>query len=202
MGAFGANSRSVPNSVNLLTLSSERSRNDCGVAKNSNADWNSELCYIVCPRTGVLKSSDDTLCNFTRGLSEQRRWENARQTASRHSASLPVNKLMFCSLPMTLSATSHGDFSHNVDGRTQRIPALCFTACPQTGVLWFSDDTLCNFKRGLSPQRRWEHARQTASRHSASMLVHEMVFCGLLMTLAATSHGDFPHNVVGSMLPV
>ena len=110
MGAFGANSRNVTNSVNLLTLSSERSRNDCGVAKNSNADWISELCYIVCPRTGVLKSSDDTLCNFTRGLSEQRRWEIARQTASRHSASLPVNKLMFCSLPMTLSATSNGDF--------------------------------------------------------------------------------------------
>ena len=90
MGAFGANSRNVPNSVNLLTLSSERSRNDCGVAKNSNADWISELCYTVCPRTGVLKSSDDTLCNFERGLFPQRRWENATHTASRHSVSLPV----------------------------------------------------------------------------------------------------------------
>ena len=41
------------------------------------------------------------------------------QTASRHSASLPVHEI---------------------------------------GVLQSSDDTLCNFARGLSPQRRWEHA--------------------------------------------
>ena len=29
--------------------------------KNSNADRISELCFIACPRTGVLQSSDDTL---------------------------------------------------------------------------------------------------------------------------------------------
>ena len=40
---------------------------------------------------------------------------------------------------------------------------------------------------------------QTASQNSAPLPVHEMVFCGLLMTLSATSDGDFPHNVVGSM---
>ena len=40
-----------------------------------------------------------------------------------------------------------------------RISALCFTACPRNGVLQSSDDTLlCNFARGLSPQRRWENA--------------------------------------------
>ena len=38
---------------------------------------------------------------------------------------------------------------------------------------------------------------QTAFRHSASLPVHEMVFCSLLMTLSATSNGDFPHNVIG-----
>ena len=43
---------------------------------------------------------------------------------------------------------------------------------------------------------------QTASRHSAPLPVHEMVFYSLLMTLSANSHGDFHHNVVGSMLPV
>ena len=140
------------NSVTLLTLSSERSRNDCAVAKNSNADWISELCYIACPRTGVLKSSDDSLCNFTRGLSPttsigacsedripalcftacpqtgvlqssddtlcnfarglspQRRWENAAQTASRHSASLPVQEFVFCSLLHSLQLRT-GTFS-------------------------------------------------------------------------------------------
>ena len=30
---------------------------------------------------------------------------------------------------------------------------------------------------------------QTASQHSALLLVHEMVFCSLLMTLSAASHG-------------
>ena len=58
-------------------LSSERSGNECAVAKNSNADRNSALCFTACPRTGVLKSSDDTLCNFERGLSPQRCWEHA-----------------------------------------------------------------------------------------------------------------------------
>ena len=43
---------------------------------------------------------------------------------------------------------------------------------------------------------------QTATRHSDSLHVHKLVFCGLLMILSATSHGDFPINVVGSMLPV
>ena len=32
---------------------------------------------------------------------------------------------------------------------------------------------------------------QTASRHSASLLVHELVFCGLQITLSATLHGEF-----------
>ena len=105
-------------SATLLTLSSERSRHDCAVAKNSNAHRISEFCFIACPQTGVLWSSDDTLCNYTRGLSPQRCWEHARQTASRHSASLPVHELVFCNHLMTLSsATSHGDFLHNVVGR-------------------------------------------------------------------------------------
>ena len=43
---------------------------------------------------------------------------------------------------------------------------------------------------------------QTASRHSASLPVHELVFFGLPMTHCATSHGDICLNVVGSMLPV
>ena len=47
------------------------------VAKNSNADCISALCFTACPQTGVLQTSDDTLCNFARGLSQQRRWENA-----------------------------------------------------------------------------------------------------------------------------
>ena len=64
-------------SVTLLTLSSERSQHDCAVAKNSNADRISAL-FTACPRNGVLQSSDDTLCNFARGLSPQRRWEHAR----------------------------------------------------------------------------------------------------------------------------
>ena len=80
--------------------------------------------------------------------------------------------------------------AHGMTVLLRRTPtqtaALCFTACPQTGVLRSSDDTLCNFARGLSPQRRWEHERQTASRHSAPLPVHELVFCGLLMTLSAT----------------
>ena len=45
-----------------------------------------------------------------------------------------------------------------ITSNADRITALCFTACPQTSVLRSSDDTLCNFARGLSPQRRWEHA--------------------------------------------
>ena len=40
---------------------------------------------------------------------------------------------------------------------------------------------------------------QTGSQNSATLPVHELVFCGFLMILSATSHGDFPHNVVGSM---
>ena len=40
---------------------------DCAVAKNSNADRISALCFTACPRTGVLT-------NFARGLSPQRRW--------------------------------------------------------------------------------------------------------------------------------
>ena len=43
---------------------------------------------------------------------------------------------------------------------------------------------------------------QTATRHSDSLPDHKLVFCGLLMTLSATSHGDFPINVVGRMLLV
>ena len=37
------------------------SRNECAVANNSNADSNSAHCFTVCPRTGVLRSSDDIL---------------------------------------------------------------------------------------------------------------------------------------------
>ena len=44
-----------------------------------------------------------------------------RQTASRHSDSLPVQELSF-GLPMTLSATSNGDFPHNVVGRLSCLP--------------------------------------------------------------------------------
>ena len=40
----------------------------------------------------------------------------------------------------------------------QTISALCFTACPRTGVLQSSDGTFCNFTRGLSPERRWDNA--------------------------------------------
>ena len=40
---------------------------------------------------------------------------------------------------------------------------------------------------------------QTATRHSASLPVHKLVFCSLLMTLPANSHGDFPHNDDGSV---
>ena len=32
------------------------------------------------------------------------------QTATRHSDSLPVQELVFCGLPMTLSATTNSDF--------------------------------------------------------------------------------------------
>ena len=101
------------------TLSSERSRKDCPVAKNSNADRITALCFTACPQIGVLWSSDDTLCNFTWGLSPQRRWEHARHTASRHSASLPVHEMVFCSLLMTLSsATSHEDFQRQIQTKT------------------------------------------------------------------------------------
>ena len=34
--------------------------------KNTNADRISALSFTACPRTGVLQSSDDTLCNFAR----------------------------------------------------------------------------------------------------------------------------------------
>ena len=52
------------------------------------------------------------------------------QTASRHSASLPVHKMMFCGLLMTLSATSQGDFSHKVDHRQTR------SEMPSCGINW------------------------------------------------------------------
>ena len=131
------------------------------VAKNSNAVRNSALYFTACLRTGVLRSSDDTLCNFERGLSPQRRWVNApcvcaakpqrdlsakgrlrycrpdspqgmnvllrrtpSQTAPRHSDSLPVQELASLGLPMTLSATSNGDFPHNVAGRLPCLPNL------------------------------------------------------------------------------
>ena len=117
-------------SVTLLTLSSERSQHDCAVAKNSNADRISELCFTACPRTGVLKSSDDSLCNFARGLSPQRRWEHAAQTATRHSASLLVHELVFCGLLMKLSATSYGDFPYNVVGSMLSVCVCCEAAFP------------------------------------------------------------------------
>ena len=57
--------------VTLLMLSSERSQHDCAIAKNSNADRISAVCFTACPRTGILLSSDDTPCNFALGLSPQ-----------------------------------------------------------------------------------------------------------------------------------
>ena len=48
-----------------------------------------------------------------------------------------------------------------------------------------------------------EHKQtQTATRHSDSLPVQELVYLGLLTTLSATTNGNFRHNVVGSMLPV
>ena len=77
------------------------------------------------------------------------------QNVTRHSDSLPVQELLSLGLPMTSSATSNGNFPHNVvESKADRISALCFTACPRTGVLQSSDDTLCNFERGLFSQRR------------------------------------------------
>ena len=48
------------------------------------------------------------------------------QTASRHSASLPVHKLESLGLPMTLSATSNGDFLHNVVGSNTLLRSRLF----------------------------------------------------------------------------
>ena len=50
---------------------------DTAVAKNSNADSNTALCFTACPQTGVLQSSDDTLCKFAWGLSPQLHREHA-----------------------------------------------------------------------------------------------------------------------------
>ena len=52
-------------------------RSMTAVAKKSNADRISALCFTACPQTGVLRSSDKTLCNFARGLSPPLRWKNA-----------------------------------------------------------------------------------------------------------------------------
>ena len=76
-----------------------------------------------------------------------------KQTETRHSASLHVHKLVFYSLLMRVSGTSHGDFPHNVVGSkvncavaknssADRISEHCFTVCPRTGVLQSSEDTL------------------------------------------------------------
>ena len=124
MGAFGANSENVPISVTLLTLSSDSSRYDCVVAKNSNADRISALCFIACPRNGVLWFSNDTHLQLHMGTFPTTSL-GARQTITRHSVSLPVHEMVFCSLLMTLSsATSHGDFSHNVIGSMLPVCAL------------------------------------------------------------------------------
>ena len=217
-------------------FSRQPSRLDCAVVKNSNADRISALCFTACPRTGVLRSSDDTLCNFARGLSQQRCWEHApcvfavkpqalsaigrlrscrpdsphgmtvllrrtpTQTASRHSASLPVHKLVFCGLLMTLSATSNGDFPHNVVGRM--LP-VCSLLKPHRALSAIGRLRSCrpDSPHGMTVLLR-RTLTQTASRHSAPLPVHKLVFCGLLMTLSANSHEDFLHNVVGSMLPV
>ena len=54
---------------------------------------------------------------------------------------------------------------------------------PRTGVLRSSDDTLCNFERGLSPQRRWatfmpskpsETAKSMSSRNETPSLVRSV----------------------------
>ena len=44
------------------------------------------------------------------------------QTATRNTDSLPVHKLVFCSLLMTLSATSHGDF--HPQRRWEHVPCV------------------------------------------------------------------------------
>ena len=162
-------------SATLLTLSSERSRHDCAVAKNSNADRISELCFIACPQIGVLWSSDDTLCNFTWGLSPQRRWEHARQNASRHSASLPVHEMVFCSLLMTLSsATSHWDFllGNNVVGRMLPVCAVK----PNRALSAKGRLRSCrpDSPHGMTVLLR-RTPTQTAFRNSAPLPVHELI---------------------------
>ena len=52
-------------------------RSMTAVAKKSNADCNTALCFNACPQTGVLRSSDKTPCNFARGLFPPLRWKNA-----------------------------------------------------------------------------------------------------------------------------
>ena len=75
------------------------------VAKKSNADCISALCFIACPK-----------------------------------------KLVFCGLLMNLSETSHGDFPPQ--RRWEQAPCVSRRkACPRTGVLRSSDDTLCNFEQ-------------------------------------------------------
>ena len=65
-----------------LTLQRERSRHDCAVAKNSNTDRISALCFTACLRTGVLRSSDDTFCHVARGHFLQHRGEHAHCEAA------------------------------------------------------------------------------------------------------------------------
>ena len=74
-----------------LTLSSERSRHDCAVAKNSNADRISALCFTACPRTGVLRSSPPPrrAPSSSRKTSQQR--NSQRESRPRSSATGCVN---------------------------------------------------------------------------------------------------------------
>ena len=51
-----------------LTISSDRSRPDCAVAKNCNEDGTSAFCFTACSRAGVLRTSKNTLCCFAQYL--------------------------------------------------------------------------------------------------------------------------------------
>ena len=110
------------------------------------------------------------------------------QTESRHSVSLSVHELVFCGLLMTLSESSHGDFPHNVE---ESMQDRCNFTAVNRALLAIGRLCSCVLLRRTQTQ--------TESRHSVSLPVHELVFCGLLKTLSATSHGDVPHNVEESM---
>ena len=129
------------------------------------------------PRSGVLRSSDDTLCNFERGLFPQSRWatstpskpsETAKSISSRHET---LGFVLKCSDP------------RGPPWPTRRMGMSELRSVERSEV---------NVHRMTVLLRR--NPTQTASRYSGSLPVHEMVFCSLRMTLSATSHGDFLSN--------